>query len=276
MLAWLLCLSIAASAPRLDLFRQDLPREKFSAAIEDNSFLIEEAYNQERRVVQHITGALINRRPTQDLLLNFTQEWPAFGPRHQLSYSVSYNRLDGGAISGLNDILINYRYQLFDEERWAAVAPRLSIILPMGSASKGLGNGAPGVQVCWPASKRFSERFATHWNVGFTFVPRAKGSDADQGTVRRDLLSYFYGASLIFLAHPNFNLMLEWITIDNAEFDGSGNVVRRTETIVNPGLRLAVNLGRLQIVPGLAVPIRWSRGKTRVGIFLYLSFEHPY
>src|SRR6266571_6660688 len=54
--------------------------------IQDNSFLVEEAYNQEFGVVQHIQSfqRLWNR---EDWAYTFTQEWPVdASPKHQLSY----------------------------------------------------------------------------------------------------------------------------------------------------------------------------------------------
>ena len=149
-----LCWAIFAFQAQKDI----QPAKKFPEAIEDNSFFIEEAYNQERRVVQHIFEVYYYSRPDKELFFSFTQEWPVFGAKHQLSYTIPYSRLNGNALSGLNDLLINYRYQLLDEENWAAVAPRLSLILPTGSLEKGLGNGVPGVQFCIPASKRLFVR----------------------------------------------------------------------------------------------------------------------
>ena len=62
---------------------------KGPAPIQDNSFLVEEAYNQERGVVQHIStfSRMWNSR---DWTYSFTQEWP--GPRnwrHQFSYTLA-------------------------------------------------------------------------------------------------------------------------------------------------------------------------------------------
>ena len=55
--------------------------------IADNSFLIEEAYNQEPGVVQHISN--FARPEGGDAWdFGFTQEWPLGGMRHQLSYTV--------------------------------------------------------------------------------------------------------------------------------------------------------------------------------------------
>src|SRR4051794_32798859 len=87
-------------------------------SIEDNSFLIEEAYNQEPGVVQHIFTAVYSHDPNRHgWTFNFTQEWPVFGQDHQFSYSIpSYHlREDGDRVHGIGDILINYRYQALEE-----------------------------------------------------------------------------------------------------------------------------------------------------------------
>src|SRR6476660_131576 len=56
--------------------------------IQDNSFLVEEAYNQERSMVQHI-NTFSRMWNSKDLIYTFTQEWPMPGdPRHQLSYTL--------------------------------------------------------------------------------------------------------------------------------------------------------------------------------------------
>jgi hypothetical protein len=256
--------------------RQEAGQEKFSKALEDNSFFIEEAYNQEKRVVQHIFEAYYFAKPRKGLFFNFTQEWPAFGEKHQLSYTIPASSFVGDSISGLNDILINYRYQLADHEAWAAVAPRLSLILPTGCVKKGLGNGVVGIQVEVPVSKRLSEHFVAHINGGFTYLPEAKGYEANGGRVSHDLFSYSYGLSVIYLAQPNYNFLLECLVNNYSEFDDRGQIAHRRETILSPGLRYAINVGRLQIVPGLAIPISWTYHLMRVGAFFYLSFEHPY
>ena len=70
--------------------------------IADNSFLIEEAYNQEAGVVQHISTFV---RPDGGgaWAYSFTQEWPFPGMRHQLSYTIPvlHDRARG---TGLGDI----------------------------------------------------------------------------------------------------------------------------------------------------------------------------
>src|SRR5437667_1598099 len=84
--------------------------------IRDNSFLIEEAYNQEPGVVQHIFNASysVDRRAgLNDKIWNltFTQEWPVFSQTHQFSYTIPYRFIETGGRShnGVGDILLNYR-----------------------------------------------------------------------------------------------------------------------------------------------------------------------
>ena len=59
--------------------------------VRDNSFLIEEAYNQDAGVVQHIST--FQRTRGDVWAYSFTQEWPLGGIQHQLSWSLSLVRL---------------------------------------------------------------------------------------------------------------------------------------------------------------------------------------
>ncbi len=247
-----------------------------AVAIEDNSFFVEEAFNQDERVVQHIFNVLYYRRPLETTVATFTQEWPLIGVDHQLSYTLAYAHLSAPVVDGMGDLYLNYRYQLSADSSWAAVAPRLSIILPTGNADEGLGMGVVGFQVNFPVSRRLSDRFITHWNAGMTVFPGVRGMDASGRTMRRTLPWYNCAASIIWLAAPTWNLMLEGTANSTADLDGNGGVVRSTEIIVSPGFRLAINFQGLQIVPGVAVPVSFVDGEARVGAFLYLSFEHPY
>jgi hypothetical protein len=252
--------------------------EKFEEAIEDNSYFIEESYNQEPGVVQHYFSGLYYSKPSQDVYFSFTQEWPLSGIRHQISYSIPYNFLDHNNISGVGDILINYRYQLFCKDDWAACAPRFSIILPTGNSDKGLGNGTVGFQTNIPVSKRFSQKVVTHFNAGMTLVPGFKGKDEYNNTVKRTLSFFNIGASIIWLENRNFNLMLEYLTNLNSNLNNKGEIERSSETIISPGIRFAIEIesAGLEIVPGFAFPYSMTSELNRTGMYFYLSFEHPF
>src|SRR5215813_3304499 len=95
--------------------------------ISDNSFLIEEAYNQEPGVVQHINTFMRTRGG--DWLYTFTQEWPVKSMKHQLSFTVADQSLDRQ--HGIGDTAINYRYQLLNGAK-VAISPRVSLLIPTG------------------------------------------------------------------------------------------------------------------------------------------------
>ncbi|MEW6657313.1 MAG: transporter [Thermodesulfobacteriota bacterium] len=241
--------------------------------IEDNSFLIEEAYNQEYGVVQHINSFQYNLRNKQ-WAYTFVQEWPVPGQTHQLSYNIPVFRLtDDGYRTGLGDVQLNYRYQLVMKEDLVAVAPRLSLLLPTGDFRKDFGRGNPGLQTNLPISLTLSDKFVTHWNAGLTFVPNARGPEGGKAHA----LDFNAGASIIYLLHENFNLMLEtaWQTNTPVAPDGAG--VREHALFINPGFRFALNFENgLQIVPGFSVPIGIGPSSGEYGLFFYLSFEHPF
>jgi hypothetical protein len=252
-----------------------------AAGIQDNSFLIEEAYNQEPGVVQHISSL---RGQGGELFFNFTQEWPVLSQRHQFSYTVPYAWtrpgdaaeqtltdvvLDfgaGGATEqGLGDIMLNYRWQaLFEKQYQPAFAPRLSLILPTGDRDKDLGNESFGYQINLPMSKIVSDRVTMHGNAGLTSYVDV---DNQQPT------SFNLGGSVIYAVNRDFNLMLETLGEWNQSVD-EGDIVDEFTYTISPGIRYAFNLADAQLVLGLAAPASFSEGVEDFGAFLYLSYEH--
>src|SRR5690349_1833155 len=86
--------------------------ERNVEGIRDNSFFIEEAYNQDPGVVQHIFNAVYgftraSRGDEHKLDFAFTQEWPLFSQTHQLSYTLleSYSKTGRQEESGFGDML---------------------------------------------------------------------------------------------------------------------------------------------------------------------------
>lgn len=248
--------------------KQDQPK------IQDNSFLIEEAYNQEAGVVQHINSFI--RMRSGDWLYTFTQEWPLFGQKHQLSFTLPAARVSDvfGSHAGIGDVALNYRYQLVGNgETRVAVAPRFTLLAPTGDSKRGLGSGAVGVQLSLPASVVLSDKFVTHWNAGTTITPSAKNARGEKATTTE----YSLGQSIIWLAAPAFNVMLETVWNSSQSVIGSRRTERSSSLLMSPGVRWAHNFkSGLQIVPGIAVSIGAGPSKGERSIFLYLSFEHPF
>jgi|WetSurMetagenome_2_1015567.scaffolds.fasta_scaffold01189_3 hypothetical protein len=234
--------------------------------IEDNSFLIEEAYNQEPGVIQHISTFQYMKDKTW--LYTLTDEWPVPGMKHQLSITIPVLRTGE---SGFGDIALNYRYQAIFTNR-LAFSPRLSLLLPSGNYKKGLGNGVPGYQLSLPFSYLLSGKVVTHYNLGVTLTPNAKEADGP----RYDQTTFNYGLSIILLLSKNFNFMLE--AVGNTTIIKTNNTDNRisNSVFVNPGFRYAINCkSGLQIVPGMAIPIGFGSSKGEYALFGYLSFEHP-
>jgi hypothetical protein len=248
--------------------------QQFSEAIEDNSFFIEEAYNQEDHIVQHISSGFY-QHSSKSFIYTFTQEWPVGGQKNQLSYTIPYQSINS-EVHGIGDIYINYRYQLWNDENWGWIAPRLSIILPTGKTEDGLGNGVVGFQINLPLSKRWSNEFISHFNLGFTILPNVETTLNNNNKVKKTLPSYFVGTSGIWLLDENINFMCEFLYSINSEFNDLGNVEYSNQVIFSPGIRYAINLGSLQIVPGVAFPITFDSNETNLNFFGYLSFEHPF
>ena len=240
--------------------------------ITDNSFLVEEAFNQERGVVQNIFGAT---RIAGTWNATFTQEWPVPGQAHQLSYTLVL--LSEGPSAGFGDMLVNYRYQLMTEGPGKpACSPRASLILPTGNNDEDLGNGSVGIQVNLPFSKQTGDWY-WHWNAGLTWLERARATFrvGDQAIVRTHrLASPYLAASAIYRVRPMLHLMLEslWTSDQTIEETGIG----RDETFtVSPGIRGGWDIGEKQVVLGFAVPVTWSGG-AQTGVFAYASYELPF
>jgi hypothetical protein len=69
------------------------------------------------------------------------------------------------------------------------------------------------------------------------------------------------------------NLMLEYVSNYNDDFEPTGRVSKQHQMVLNPGLRYAFNAGRSQIVPGVSVPVALQKGQADTGMFFYLSIE---
>lgn len=249
--------------------------ERSSAPIQDNSFLIEEAYNQEDGVIQHISTfeKLTNSR---DWVYTQTDEWPLRTYKHQLSVTLAATHAGSfqGSGAGWGDTAFNYRYQLVGSgEKKVAVAPRLTLLFPTGDHSFGRGSGGLGLQTNLPISIQHTAHIVTHWNAGATWVPHALDERRDAaGTVGVNL-----GQSLVWLASPRVNFLVETLWTSSESVVGPHQTQRSQDLYVSPGIRWAHNLkGNLQIVPGIAAPIGIGPCAGEKGVIFYLSFEHPF
>jgi hypothetical protein len=212
----------------LSLFALPLFAGDDETPIQDNSFLVEEAYNQEPGVVQHIF-TFQRAQHGSDRVGTFTQEWPVITGLHQLSFTPISQNVDGRRT---DDFAINYRYQLIGSgETRVAISPRISVLRSR-------------VQLMLPASVVVSPRIVTHWNLGVTTNP---------GTLN-------VGQSTVWLMSHRFNPLIEttW-TRDHRSHDLVVSPGIRWSYNLPRGL---------QIVPGVAVPFDLTAHERSVFLYL--------
>jgi hypothetical protein len=214
--------------------------------IVDNSFLVEEAFNQERGVFQNILTW--TRVRSGEWTATFTQEWPVPGVRHQLSYTIPFSKVTG--VGGFDDLFVNYRFQLLEGENGGlAVAPRVSVTLPDGDAAAGHGAGKVGLQLALPASKQLGN-FYVHANAGVTLISDTKNT-------------VILAGSGIWQTTPMFHVMLEAVATMNQAFT------------LSPGVRRGWG-DEKQFVIGVAAPVTWRDGSSRTALLTYFSYERPF
>lgn len=258
----LVLLLAAAAAPAA---AQEAP-----AKIRDNLFLLEEAYNQEPGVVQHIQSTVWNPR-LRTWTYGVTDEWPAPSDLHQLSLTVPASGAAGSS-SQLGDVLLNYRLQAVGAGGAGrlAVAPRLSLVLPTQRARGS--RGVLGLQFNLPVSIELNDRFVAHLNAGGTLTPGSHAAGGQQVTTFDSAV----GGALVWLAAPRLNAVLEVLHATSDILHDDGRRQREGTLTLNPGLRWAMNFrSGLQVVPGVSVPIQFPAGGGRYSLLAYLSLEHP-
>ncbi len=267
-------LAMALAGVLLALPSQSRAEEAPSDRIRDNLFLLEEAYNQEPGVIQHISVFQYAPR-AREWVYSFTEEWPAPTDLNQLSVTLNLSGAQADDSSGLGDTLLNYRFQALGlgGQGWIAVAPRLSLVLPTGDPEKMTGRGHIGLQANLPVSMELGRFFVVHLNAGATVVPNAQSPGGRTETA----LDANAGAALVWQPVKWFNPLVE-LSYTMTEQVGDASSERVHALVVNPGLRFAIDHQPtgLQIVPGISVPMQvLPKAGFEASVLAYLSFEHP-
>ena len=254
-------------------FRAQDSHAREPSGIQDNSFLVEEAYNQERGVVQHIQT--FERTRSGAWMYAFTQEWPVGDETHQLSFMVPVDRAlsASGWNEGPGDVALNYRYQLLgDGEARVAVSPRITVLLPTGSERHALGAGGTGLQLSLPVSTVLFPWLVAHWNAGLTYVHFARNEEGDRAPTR----TWSFGQSFVWLTRRNLNFLVETVWTRAEAVSSPGRTSRSRTLLVSPGVRWAWNRPEgVQIVPGIAFPLGVGSSWGERSVLLYFSLEHP-
>ena len=255
-------------------------------AFEDNSFLIQEAINQEKGIHQFISNFYFDNLRGGNFLYSFTHEIPLTNLRHQVNYTFNYHVLKATPNTqksgGIGDMTIGYEFMATGKKDWAMIVPGLTLILPTGKAISGNGVGGVGGQLNLAITKRLSRRIVTHYNAGYTFISKAdRYTSGLTGTqvlsFEKDLQYKNVGASIIWYQTRKFNWLLEGTSYYLADINTDGSVSHSNQLTLNPGFRLAIDHNFVQIVPGLSAPFIFIDGKfERAGLFFYLSIEPQY
>lgn len=242
-----------------------------ATAVQDNSFLIEEAYNQEIGVLQHIINVPVSFDGHQkNILPSLTEEWPVFSELHQFSYTVPYVfAQDDSWDSGFGDIRLNYRFQALKEgDRTPAFAPRVTLVVPTDGGGEKFGHEEIGYETNLPFSKVVGDNWTLHANLGGNIFPDDHG---------RNPINYNLGGSVVYAASRNLNLLLESVEVWGESVSHKGKIDRTFTALISPGARYAFNLPKgTQIVVGAAVPLGISADAPEWGLFFYFSVEHKF
>jgi hypothetical protein len=232
----------------------------------DNSFVVEESFNQDPGVFQNIF--VMTRSRTGDWDGSFTQEWPVKTERHQLSVTLPFSI--ESHVGAIGDVLFNYRLQVWDKDHDSAFAPRASLVIPTSRDGRAVGVKGSGCQFNLPFSQRFGVVYV-HENAGVTLLRDAK-KDATGEPEAAWSSSPFVAGSVIVAVRPMFNLMLETY----AESDELDSGSRGTITTIIPGFRTGWNLHpRHQVVVGFGVPVTTGAHHDKAAL-IYLSYELPF
>jgi hypothetical protein len=222
-------------------------------ALQDNSFLVEEAYNQEKGILQH-SGLFIRDTEHDDWSLQLRTDVPIGSIMQQVSLVVP---IEGNGDTEVADVRLDYRYQLTGNRNsvWA-VAPRLSLILPTGDEERG--HGKTAIEFVLPVSKVINRWLVSHTNFG------GRG-DFEEDFLVAELIA---GQSFIFALNRNVHLMLEASLQEEEE---------HTEIFVSPGVRFGWSTTNgVQFVAGIGVPVGIGHSSGEETVLGYLSIAHPF
>lgn len=236
-------------------------------AVEDNSFLVEEAYNQEPGVVQFINVYQKNKE-TNDWNYTFINEIPMGSQSHQFSYEFPFIHTDSSSSTDIGDVKFNYRYEFFRSDKIVTTG-RFSVKTPTGKYDKGMGTGQTGQEISLVSSVIVSDKWVQHWNMGASYTPNSKNASG----AKADNSSFFLANSNVWLFTDNLNFMLETVATSTEATTADKKTEWSSTVTLSPSLRYAIDYKDWQFVPGFAVPTGVGPTAGTVQYLVYLSIE---
>lgn len=243
------------------------------SGIRDNSFLVEEAFNQEPGEMQHIFNFIFGLH-NEDIEAAHTTEFSLY--RKQLQGAVSGSFSNDQVTLSESVVGLHLRYQFLDDPSFAS-AFRLAGLTDLSIKDEF------EFQSNLSMSIPIALRWIVHANVGLTYVDFGNASIVDafgSGNYRRSDYQWNHtaGGSAIYALDQNFHLMIEYVFNRSIDYSSGYSTSRfTTDTgIINPGFRYAINLiSGSQWVIGAGVPIGvMESNRDDRQLFIYLSFEH--
>lgn len=241
-----------------------------SAVIEDNSFYLEEGFNQDAGMVQFIQSYEMSTRVSQGLY-DLTIEMPITDKVHQWSYGFEALNKGNEGRQDIGDSVLSYRYQSLNRDGYL-MAERFGLILPTGSVEHETSNGVLGLDFKYAATIPVATLWMNHWNVGSRILPNSKRF---KQKVRVSEQEYSLATSGVYLYSDHLNLILEAIFTNFNGFGDEGEKITENAITLNPGIRVDFDIdwNATQVVPGISFPARFVGGLIEQGILFYLSFE---
>jgi hypothetical protein len=223
--------------------------------IEVSGFFVEEAYTQERGMLQQI-GTFTRLHGSDGWKAEYEQEWPLGSERHELDLSLPVSREAGQ--TQLDAVDVAYRYALVGTpDADLAVTPTLEAEVPVRA-----GNPTQW-ELTVPVSVQLGGNLSSHTNIGAEYE-----AGSSRPTAR-------LGQSIFWRATPMLNLVLESVWSEGETVLGDIPLSGARRTILAPGVQHAFDVGRVQIVPGIAVPFTPADTHYRA-VHVYFSVEHPF
>jgi hypothetical protein len=249
--------------------------------IEDNSFLLDEAFTQEKGVMQFISNFHWSNLGSNGMAYTFTHEIPVVNNHHQVSYTVQYHfsqPFGETRYSGPGDATIGYTYLVAGKDDWMMMVPQINFIIPAGDPVKGLGHGGFGGNLGLALTKRLSSAIVTHYNISHTIIYQAdyymNTAHAENRKAEKNIKIETFAAGVIWYPTSRFNLMFESVANYLNDIQANGSGLRGWQLTSNPGLRFAADLHKALLVAGASFPYTFDvNSKGQAGIFVYLSLE---
>lgn len=239
------------------------------AEIQDNSFLIEEAYNQDPGVYQFIN--IYQHDFKTGLYYSTLQgEIPLWSREHQFSFSLPA-RKTAASVESLGDLSLNYRYQNYNKDG-TMVAQRFGAIVPTGKVNKNTSYNSVGFAWMQAVTFSLSNQFQMHVNLGLNMTPAAR----TKGYSQREMLTGFTtGVGIVYKHSDKVNFLTEFLYDTQEDFDEKGDTSSNPTITINPGARFDIDLSieKTQVVPGISFPVTVGNDEVHTGVLFYLSFE---